>query len=424
MVEVFVNRAELMPADESVEQHATKRAEEVAAVDVDRNGPNGLFKGLFPPGRQELILDEADGVHRCPHCNTEYTGGASCETCGAEIDDDDIHNFSGDDLDEMSDMEDYEEGLRQELENEFEDRQGGAFGHMARMHQLQFNHHHHVHHPNHHGDESSSITSGESREDVGDEDESLSESDDDEGSLRDFVEHDESPAIRNRRHATPPQYDNVVVEVTPHAEPPRRGQPIDISDDDSDEGGPVVSRGRRNRWSRQASTQPSVINLVEDDSSASDAGDMDSVAERLRYDGWSPLHEAEPDENESDHRVPASNDGSDDDSDTETIGNDDGGSPRRRFDRQDFTSRTGRRQEWSQESDADDDASEDGTNVDRDGDTEMSVSVSPDAHAARRHHYDEYPESEASQPETDYDFNGDYDLNSIGVDGIEQLGVG
>lgn len=416
-----MNRAEMMPADESVEQHATKRAEEVAAVDLDRNGPNGLFKGLFPPGRQELILDEADGVHRCPHCNTEYTGGANCEACGAEIDDDDLHNFSGDDLDEMSDMEEYEEGLRQELELEYGDRQGAAFEQMARLHQAHFNHHHHFHNANHHanlhGGGSDSITSSESRDDVGDEDESLSESGDEEGSLVDFVEHDESPIVRNRRHASPPRYNNVIVEVTPHAETPRRGQPIQISDDESDEGGPIVSRGRRSRWSRQASAQP-VINLVEDDSSASDAGDMDSVAERLRDDGWSPLHEPEPDENESDHRRGVSS-GSDD-SDTETIGNDDGNSPQRTFNRGDFTARIGRRHEW-QESDADDDASEDGTSVDRDGDTEMSVS--PDAHTASRHRY-EYPDSDASQPETDYDFNGDYDLNSMRANGVEQLGVG
>ena len=399
-----MNRAEMMPADESVQQHATKRAEEVATVDLDRNGPDGLFKGLFPPGRTELILDEADGVHRCPHCNTEYTGGQHCDACGAEIDDEGLYGFSGDDLDE-DDMEALENELHAELQHEFAQ---GAHHHLARVNHDHFGHYHHAHHPHHHADQSS-ITSDDSHDELEHDDDSLSDSDD-EGSLRDFVAHDSSPE-QNRYDDSPRNLNHIRVEVTPHGESPRRSLAINISDDDdSDEGGPIIARGRRNRWSRQASTPPRVINLTEDDSSASDVGDMESVAERLRYDGWSPLQEAEADDNESDDRAPTSNDGSDDGSDTETIGNDEGGSPRARPSRLDFLRRAaGRHFGWQQESHADDDGSDDGTSVmDRDGDTEMSVS--PDARTASRYNYGDYPDSEASHADTDYDLDGAGDL--------------
>lgn len=77
MVEVFTNRSQLMPSDESVDQHAKKRAEEIAEVDRDKTGPQGLFKGTFPanggPGRP--LRDEADHVYRCPGCHHELEGG-------------------------------------------------------------------------------------------------------------------------------------------------------------------------------------------------------------------------------------------------------------------------------------------------------------------------------------------------------------
>ena len=419
MVEVFVNRAELMPADESVEQHASKRAEDIANVEKDRNAPEGIFKGLFPPGRQEPILDDADGVYRCPHCNSEYNGGPSCIACGAAVDGLDVFDFDGDDLD----SEAFDDEMREELEMEFADQQGGHnHNHLARMHHFAFGHFNHVHHAHHQARELSSSAISDSDEGEGediDDSQELSDSDDEEGSLRDFVAPDDSPDHhRRRREGALRHYDNAHVEVAPHAAPSRRA-PIDISDDDdeeeedSDEGGPIVTRGRRARWSRQISTPPRVINLAEDDSSASDTGEQESVADRLRYDGWSPLHEVEPDElDDSHHQVRDSLDESDDDSDTETMRDDEGGSPRARIGRPDFILRAGRRQHGYEESDADDDGSEDGRSsvMDRDGDTEMSVS--PDARAATRHHYDEYPESEASHADTEYDLEGAGELGN------------
>jgi len=78
MVEVFTKRAELMPSDESIDQHTQKRSEEVAEVDRDRTGAKGLFKGAFPVahgGHGGVWRDEADDVWRCPECNFEHEGG-------------------------------------------------------------------------------------------------------------------------------------------------------------------------------------------------------------------------------------------------------------------------------------------------------------------------------------------------------------
>jgi len=77
MVEMFTKRGELMPSDESIDQHTQKRAEEIAEVDRDRNGATGLFKGVFPNngGQGRVFRDEQDGVWRCPGCHHEHEGG-------------------------------------------------------------------------------------------------------------------------------------------------------------------------------------------------------------------------------------------------------------------------------------------------------------------------------------------------------------
>jgi hypothetical protein len=77
MVEMFTKRSELMPSDESIDQHTQKRGEEIAEVDRDRNGASGLFKGAFPAngGQNRLFRDEQDAVWRCPGCHHEHEGG-------------------------------------------------------------------------------------------------------------------------------------------------------------------------------------------------------------------------------------------------------------------------------------------------------------------------------------------------------------
>jgi hypothetical protein len=62
-----------MPSDETIEQHQKRRLEEAQEVERDRNSQAGLFRGAFLR-RRELILDEQDGVFRCPGCLQEYEG--------------------------------------------------------------------------------------------------------------------------------------------------------------------------------------------------------------------------------------------------------------------------------------------------------------------------------------------------------------
>lgn len=76
-----------MPSDESIEQHEKRKAEETGDVERDKNGPDGLFKGAFPPSYRELIFDEEDGVLRCPRCLTEHEGGPLCNNCHLPVDD-------------------------------------------------------------------------------------------------------------------------------------------------------------------------------------------------------------------------------------------------------------------------------------------------------------------------------------------------
>jgi hypothetical protein len=107
MAEIFCKRSELMPSDESVDQHNTKRAEEIADVDKDKNSPEGLFKGtvrILP--RVEPLYDEADGILRCPNCQHEDEGGPLCTVCGTLFDrgDDGFSDFDDEhdlDLEEL-----------------------------------------------------------------------------------------------------------------------------------------------------------------------------------------------------------------------------------------------------------------------------------------------------------------------------------
>jgi hypothetical protein len=102
-----------MPSDESMEQHNKKRAEEIADVDRDKNSPDGLFKGTFPPHRAELLFDESDGVFRCPGCQHEHEGERQCPHCGTLLEDG--YGFS--DVDEDADLEDLED-LELDLDEE------------------------------------------------------------------------------------------------------------------------------------------------------------------------------------------------------------------------------------------------------------------------------------------------------------------
>lgn len=95
LVHMFLNRAELLPEDETVQEHETGKAEEARVLATDRSG-QGLFKGIFarprfPVGNRpphlpiadHPIWDEEDRVERCPSCTHELEDGL-CNHCGWE----------------------------------------------------------------------------------------------------------------------------------------------------------------------------------------------------------------------------------------------------------------------------------------------------------------------------------------------------
>src|SRR5277367_2074934 len=101
MVEVLINRAELMPIDETIDQHQERKTLENNIVETDRISELGLFKGCFSKQPlSHLQFNEEDGIYRCIRCAHEYVrdGGPMCENCGMDFEGDeeeiDIDGFS------------------------------------------------------------------------------------------------------------------------------------------------------------------------------------------------------------------------------------------------------------------------------------------------------------------------------------------
>ncbi|RMD44313.1 hypothetical protein DV735_g875, partial [Chaetothyriales sp. CBS 134920] len=104
LVHMFVNRVELLPEDESVEEHERGKHAEAKVLADDRKG-NGVFRGMFKRTRLPLFgfdrafRDAADGVDRCPKCMWEMEEG-ECNSCGwPRID------YSDDDFDSTEELE-------------------------------------------------------------------------------------------------------------------------------------------------------------------------------------------------------------------------------------------------------------------------------------------------------------------------------
>jgi hypothetical protein len=259
MVEILMKRKEILPDDESAEQHYQKKSEEIREVEKDRNSPDGLFKGSFP-ARKVPWRDEADGVMRCPDCGHEHEGGPACENCGIELDVDDFFSDIDDDFD-ADDIHDLDSGL-EEIEAEFAEHQDHLYlGGVPRPRPwhafVQHYHHHHHRYP---------TTDPSDGSDMDSEDE------ENEGSIHEFVVPDDEEPIRG-----------------PGRNPNNRPVITISDDDDSDEGGAVSNR-RPQRRGRQARnippSAPSVISLTTTSTNVSEAGDE---ADMLRHAGWSPL---------------------------------------------------------------------------------------------------------------------------------------
>ncbi|ETI27030.1 hypothetical protein G647_10129 [Cladophialophora carrionii CBS 160.54] len=124
LVHMFIGRAELLPEDETVQEHQTAKEEEAVLLAADRAGP-GLFKGVFvglgsaggSRNWRSGILDPEDNVWRCPECHWELEDGG-CSRCG-------FHQFdmtgsdSDSDLDESIDLDDSEMDDEAEIDHEF-----------------------------------------------------------------------------------------------------------------------------------------------------------------------------------------------------------------------------------------------------------------------------------------------------------------
>ena len=122
---MFISRTELLPEEETVEEHQQARESETAVTKSDETG-QGLFKGMFrtqgrrglanvdiPGERGGAIRDFGDGVLRCPECLWELEHG-ECGRCGFHTQDfAEGPDFSADDFSD--------EDVDSELDHEFDD---------------------------------------------------------------------------------------------------------------------------------------------------------------------------------------------------------------------------------------------------------------------------------------------------------------
>ena len=93
MTNIFISRPELLPQGETLEDHKKWQQEEAKAVEQDRktshSSRGGLFKGFFKlTFRRNIpaIRDLQDGVSRCPRCTWELEAGI-CPYCSLEVQD-------------------------------------------------------------------------------------------------------------------------------------------------------------------------------------------------------------------------------------------------------------------------------------------------------------------------------------------------
>ena len=331
MVEVLINRAELMPMDETIDQHQERKTSENTIVETDRTSELGLFKGCFnKQPLRHLQFNEEDRIYRCSRCAHEYVrfSGPMCINCGTdfegdeeEIDADDFSDVDAEfgyhvDLDAESDDDD-DDGDDDDDDAELEDIDSGAEGpyflgeqasplvtHLGHANVLAWG--------------SARIIRGPRGASISSNSEN-SEDEEETESMHDFIEDDENGYGEPGSYHSPGSASHVSLSS--------RGPESVIDDNDngdadesSDEGG-AVSTGRRRAqavWAAARGT-PSVVTLS-DSTSTSEAGDLAEESRRLHESGWSPL-EQEPDSDYGEHQPFVAHGGSvDSDTDT-TVGN-------------------------------------------------------------------------------------------------------
>ncbi len=329
MVEVLIKRAELMPIDETIDQHQERRTSENNIVEADRTSEIGLFKGCFskqPLGH--LQFSEEDRIYRCIRCAHEYIGGPMCENCGMDFEGDeeeiDIDGFSDVDadlsidefgyhLDQDRDSDDDDDDDDAELEDIDSVAQGpGFFGERGSPLVTHLGHHE----PRRLTWDASSVIGGGGSVSSNSEN---SEDEEETESMRDFIEDDENGYGEPGSYHSPGSASHVSLSS---------GGPGSVVDDDdngdadesSDEGGAVSTGRRRAQAVWPAARGTTSVDTVSDSASTSEAGDLAEESRRLQESGWSPL-EQEPDSDYGERQPFVTNGGSvDSDTDT-TVGN-------------------------------------------------------------------------------------------------------
>jgi hypothetical protein len=297
MVEIFINRVELMPPDENAEQHQQRRIEENIIVEADKAGESGLFRGCFKSQSVASIrFDAEDHVHRCSQCGHEWEGGESCANCGHEFDEDEMGNnygtFSDDNSgDSLSDsmsgydlqLDDLDNDL--DLDEDEEDDDENTTGFNSELWRIRMPYGGFI--PQRIVGSTAGRRGHRARRGV-----SVPSSDDegDTGSLRDFIEDDES------------------IEPESH----RNGTHIIVESDDSDEGG-AISNGRRRQAGRRGTGRAAVPIILSDSASEDEYSANNSRA--LQESGWSPLEQSDSGDQE-----PCMGQSDSENSDTGTIG--------------------------------------------------------------------------------------------------------
>ena len=282
MVTILMARGEILPSDETIEQHKERAREETESVEKDRRDILGLFKGTFTPEKKSIIYDEADGVTRCPHCMMEYEGGTMCGGCGQAIDPDDEHYFSDEGDDDSVDISDLDNDSDLEVDLQMEMNRNAILRRRARDSLVAA--HPHIHGHAHHA----------------------------------FLEHIEF-GLTNNNHSYDPELGGDISDIPSESESEDSSGPewtvnprqrrrvehrvISDSESESDEGGDISRGRRRPRGSPSPSAQSAVTG-----SEISDSIEATAMLERA---GWSPLEE------HGGHRNMGDRDS--DESDTETM---------------------------------------------------------------------------------------------------------
>ncbi|KAJ9645068.1 E3 ubiquitin ligase [Coniosporium tulheliwenetii] len=336
MILVFINRAELLPLGETLEQHQNWR----------------FIQGCFRhrPEIPRAFRDEEDGVDRCPVCMYELEGGA-CIRCElqfgesgslafgesfdgfSDMDETSEHGLSSEELDAELDMEDhdidlglefYADGAYEDWHDDMADdeqsfavrrwlQNGGTarpppgFGTGPRRRAA-----HSAAGSRRRSYTASLVSDVHEDSEMGTlEEEEEDDEDDEDSSMNDFI-NDEDSDVQSRSDASTPvgvqqpqgpqrlqRRPRRVVD----SDTPSNGSEDDDEQADEDEG-PLPSGRRRHQILSQRgqrpNQRPSVAPSVSTDVASSEH-DLDEDTETLLYQaGWSPLGRREQDEMEED----------------------------------------------------------------------------------------------------------------------------